>query len=49
MKAEFALFILRKLNVPNAIKGGLLLSYVVFYSLDINGRVARFLAAKEST
>ena len=48
MKAELALLVLRKLNVPNAIKGGLILSYVVFYSFDINGRVKRAMASKMS-
>ena len=48
MNAEVALLLLRKLRIPNAMKGGLLMSYVVFYSLDVNGRVARFIADKKS-
>lgn len=46
MNVDVAFYLLKKANVANATKAGLVLSYVVFQAFDIKGLVSRKLYKK---
>lgn len=49
MNTELALLVLKKVNAPNAIKVGLVLSLILFKTFDIDGRIKRAMRSETVT